>query len=383
MHKGDFSVKRGYNFDSLMDLVKGLSAKEQLALADHIMDILAESRSDRKGMCQDLITEINPERPDCPRCAAKASLGYIVKCGRKNGTQRYYCKSCGRHFFPSTNTAFARSRKDADTWRKFIQLTIAGKSLNMCAEECKLAYQTAFTWRHKILNVFAVNQNSTQMKGTVEVDEMLIPISYKGNHVHGAFGKRERKPGTSNALPRKSYQCGSDNKSKSSKDKACVFCMVENGNKAFFAAVPGVGFMTEPMLDVTVAKHINKETAMMVADDYKITKNYFRKNGYNHTTLLSNISDNPNGHKPEIRGEFHLQHVNAMHHHIRNFLRPYCGVSTKYLSNYISLFIWLKTVGLTKQRKTVDQISIARAATPDCYVSRKLIESRPAVPLCA
>ena len=221
------------------------------------------------------------------------------------------------------------------------------------------------------------------MAGIVEVDEMLIPISYKGNHVRGSFVQRELKHGKDNGLPRKSFKRGSDNKSRSSRDKACVFCMVENGNKSFYAAVPGVGFMTDSMLDVTVAKHVNKDTAMLVADDYKITKNYFEQNGYTHTILMSNTSDNPKGHKPEIRGELHMQHVNALHHHIRNFLRPYCGVSTKYLSNYISLYIWLKTVGLTKQRKTTDQISVARAAAPDCYISRKLIESRPAVPLCA
>lgn len=376
-------MKAEKNLDSLLELVKGLSAKEQAALADRIMNMLSEPVSSEKSKCRDLITETNPERPNCPHCAAEASLGYIVKRGFKNGTQRYYCKSCGKFFVPTTNTAFAGSRKDADTWRKFIQLTITGKSLAACAEECDIAYQTAFTWRHKILNAFAVNQEKTQMNGNVEVDEMLIPVSYKGNHISGTFGKRNRKPGEDNGLPRKSYRRGTDNKSRSSKDKVCVFCMVENGNKSFFAAVPGVGFMTDPMLDITVAKHINKDNAMLIADDYKVTKNYFEKNGYKHTILMSNTSDNPKEHKPEIKDGLHMQHVNAMHRHIRNFLRPYCGVSSKYLSNYISLFVWLKSVALTKQKKSADKVSLARAAAPDCYVSRKQLHNRPAVPMCA
>lgn len=96
--------------------------------------------------------------------------------------------------------------------------------------------------------------------------------------------------------------------------------------------------------------------------------------------LLSNVSNNPNGHKPEVKKGLHLQHVNSMHHHIRNFLKPYYGVSSKYLSNYISLFIWLKSIRSMRQRIKKDKLSVARAATPDCYVSRKQLEARPAVP---
>lgn len=376
-------MQKNVDLGSLLDMVKALSEQQRNSLADRIMEMMSEPSVIKKGIGKEIIEASNPGKPDCPHCAAKASLGHIVKRGIRNGNQRYYCKTCGRHFFSTTNTAFAHTRKDADTWRHFISMTISGKSLHECAEECNIAYQTAFTWRHKVLNAFAVNQESTKMTGNVEVDEMLIPISYKGNHIQGRFGKRERRPGEDNGLPRKSYHRGTDNKSRSSKDKACVFCMVENGNKNFFAAVPGVGFMTDAMLDATVAKHINKEKAMMLVDDYKVTKNYFEANGYKHMILLSNTSDNPKEHKPEVRDGLHMQHVNAMHRHIRNFLKPYYGVSSKYLSNYIALFVWLKSVGQMKNRKKADKISVARAASPDCYATYKQLSSRPAVPQCA
>lgn len=377
-------MKNEKDLESLLALVKNLSEKDKSSLADQIMKMLAKPSSKEKvELRHTLAAESTPGKPDCPHCAAKASLGYIIKKGYNKGSQRYYCKSCGKYFVPTTNTTFAYSRKDAETWRKFIQLTISGASLKVCEEECGLAHLTAFTWRHKVLNAFAMNQESIQMSGNVEVDEMFIPISYKGNHVKGAFGKRERHHGESNNLPRKSYCRGTDNKSNSAKNKACVFCMVENGDKNFFAAVPGVGFMTDPMLDVTVAKHVNKDKAMILADDYRVTKNYFEQNGFKHTILLSNTSENRSEHKPEVRNGLHLQHVNAMHHHIRDFLRPYCGVSTKYLSNYISLFVWLKNVAATRQKKTADKVSVARTATPDCYITYKDLSSRPAIPKCA
>ena len=212
---------------------------------------------------------------------------------------------------------------------------------------------------------------------------MLVPLSYKGNHVQGGFGTRKIEAGCFNNMPRTAYKRGTDNISRSAKDKACVFCMVEDGNKAFYAAVPGVGFMSEAMLTATVGKHVDKDSSTMLADEYKITKKYFEDNGYKHIILKSNTSDNPHDHKPEVKDGQHIQHVNAMHQQIRKFLIPYNGVSSKYLENYIALFVWLKSIGLTKQRKSTDKVSVARAATPDCYVSFNQLNGRPAVPMCA
>lgn len=369
--------------NSILSTIKNLSASEKAKLADQILAMLSQPNKAQEIVRFELTDVTLDTRPDCPHCQAKTNNGWILKHGKDKGRQRYYCKACGKHFFSTTNTVFAHTRKNADTWRKFIRLTIAGESLYTCSLECEIAYQTAFTWRHKVLNAFVANQNTLKMNGVVEVDEMLIPISYKGNHLKGSFGTRRKEYGVENDMPRAAYKRGSDNKSMSSKDKACVFCMVEDGNKAFYASVPGVGFMSKPMLDKTVGKHVNKETALMLADKYAITERYFQENGYNHKTLLSNTSENPREHKPEIDGCIHLQHVNSMHSHIRRFLAKYYGVSSKYLENYVALYVWMKSVAKTKKRNHSEKASIARTATSDCYITRKAIESRPAIPECA
>ena len=371
-----------------LKMIRTLSQDEQNVIVAEIIakmggELPQEPQKEDPARCDSIVIEARPHRPDCPHCGAKSDLGYVVKDGKKRGKQCYRCKACGRKFVPTTNTAFAHTKKSADTWRQYIAMMIAGKSIAACAEACDICIQTAFEWRHKILNAFVVNQNGTKMTGNVELDEMLIPISYKGNHVQGGFGTRKKADEAINDMPREAYKRGTDNISRSSKDKSCVFCMVQDGNKGFYAAVPGVGFMTNDMLDATVAKHVDKDKSMLLADNYKITQKYFEQNGYAHTILLSNISDNPKGHKPEIRGDLHLQHVNAMHHHIRTFLKPYYGVSSKYLSHYMAFYVWLKHVRLTKQRKPIEKVSIARAAMPDCYISRNTLRSRPAVPICA
>ena len=141
--------------------------------------------------------------------------------------------------------------------------------------------------------------------------------------------------------------------------------------------------MNDVMLSATVGKHVKKEGTLVLADQYKVTARYLNTNNYNHMLLASNTTNILHEHKPKIQDDKHLQHVNAMHMYIRRVLRTYCGVSTKYLENYLSLFVWLKNVAARKQSKHTQKVSIPRLAANDCYISRKGLEAFPAVPDCA
>ena len=308
-----------YNMKDLMNIVKTLSNYEQQNLIENIVEMMRSSDSSRpcskSASCNELVRNHNGNKPDCPHCHAKSSLGYIVKRGFAKNVQRFYCKDCGKTFVATTNTAFERSRKDADIWRKFIKMTISGSSLADCAHECKIAYQTAFTWRHKILNTFKVNQGSTMLSGKVEIDEMLVPISFKGNHHKGSFHTKGEKYGPcTDAMPRKPFLRGSDNRSLSFKDKACVFCMVEGNSKMYYAAVPGVGFMQPKMLDHTVAKHISRENSLVLADKYRITQNYLHDNQYQYMVLASDTSKHKNKHQVEVV-DSEFDHYSENHAH--------------------------------------------------------------------
>lgn len=369
--------------NEVLDIMRGLSADEKKSLVDQILKMMQEGETpERKAASAE-----DGQRPDCPHCGGASVAGYIIRKGiNKNGKQRFYCKACGRFFLSTTGTAFARTRKSADVWRHFIELTLAGASIALCSEKCDLTIQTAFTWRHKILNVFKVAQNSTRMTGWVEADELMIPLSYKGNHIQGKPSERRVKGyGVDTRMPRPALKRGSDNRVRSSKERACVFCMVENANQAFYATVPGVGFMNKEMLDATVAKRVDKSSALMLVDQYKVTRTYLDENNFQSVVLSSNTSDNPHEHKPEIRGEnrdMHLQHVNAMHTHLRTFLKGYCGVSSKYLSNYVSMYVWLKNNNALGRRNAILDLTRDRAAQGDCYISGREIESLPMVPTC-
>lgn len=130
-----------------------LSREEKKRIVDRIVDMMQTHVGTEKKecVCSDNGRIFTNARPDCPHCGARGAQGYTTKRGFKNDAQRYYCKSCGRYFFATTGTAFERTRKDADTWKKFIELTISGARLKDCMAECGLAAQTAFNWRHKVM----------------------------------------------------------------------------------------------------------------------------------------------------------------------------------------------------------------------------------------
>ena len=151
-------MKKNEKLNKMLEAVSQFSKKEQAALVEQIMELMRETNLAGKDSCHSLVTRASSSMPDCPHCGAKATFKNIIKKGPKpNGAQRFMCKSCGKTFLATTGTAFAYTKKDADTWRKYISLTIQGATLQMCEEECGISHQTAQDWRHKILHVFEVN----------------------------------------------------------------------------------------------------------------------------------------------------------------------------------------------------------------------------------
>lgn len=52
-------------------------------------------------------------------------------------------------------------------------------SIRECAEVCNISTQTAFNWRHKVLDALQNMQSEAHLKGVVEADETFFALSYK------------------------------------------------------------------------------------------------------------------------------------------------------------------------------------------------------------
>ncbi|MDE6996239.1 MAG: hypothetical protein K2P41_17845, partial [Lachnospiraceae bacterium] len=82
------------------------------------------------------------DRPSCPYCGG----GHIIKYGRKDGKQRFFCKDCQKTFMHTTNSHY-----DQPIWTGFIRDTLYSETMNDSAERFGFSHQTAFNMRHKVL----------------------------------------------------------------------------------------------------------------------------------------------------------------------------------------------------------------------------------------
>lgn len=343
----------------ILSAAETLNAEDLRTLSSRILSLLN-------------ITDSNEDsQPKCD-CCRRCESTQIVKYGKdKNGKQRYKCKSCNTIFYEDSFSVVSRTRHDAETWRKFIDLLLMRASLKRCAATCKISVQTAFTWRHKILNALQHDQEGRMLGGIVEADETFFGISYKGNHT-------KSKDFT---MPRKAYKRGSDSREQTG-SRACVMCALER-NGQVYGEVLGKGQPTIAMLSHAFDNRIMPET-IFISDKAIGMKNYFKNNtkAVQLIQMKAHVKPKSMNSPPEVRGAFHIQNINNMHYRLRKALEPYCGVSTKYLNHYLNLFIWIEN------HKNIPNVNLhqelcASLSQKDCYTALQNITSLPAIPFVA
>ena len=99
---------------------------------------------------------------------------HVVKNGkRKDGTQRYICRGCGRSFIPSSFSITSGTRKRLTVWYGYLRCMLDGKTLRETAEECSISVTTAFSWRHKILDGLRELTEKVYFEGLVSPKAIL------------------------------------------------------------------------------------------------------------------------------------------------------------------------------------------------------------------
>lgn len=255
----------------------------------------------------------------CPYCGENDIVGY----GNYNGRSRYKCKSCQRTFNELTGTPMAGSHY-LGKWEKYLQHMIEGRSLRYIARELDIAVMTAFFWRHKILNAFE-RVGCDKLEGIVETDETFFLYSEKGNkHIYGR-------------LPRK--RGGKANKRGVSKEQVAVLASCDR--------------MNHSVVGIACFGRISKDDVERVIGDYIDEDNIFCSDAHRSYTTFTkshNIKHEPvNLSKGErIRDKiYHIQNVNSYHSRLKRWMGRFNGVSTKYLSYYLS---WFRILDKTKEQ---------------------------------
>jgi len=79
--------------------------------------------------------------------------------------------------------------------------------------------------------------------------------------------------------------------------------------------------------------------------------------------------------KSMIDSVYHLQHINSLHSGLKRWLMPFNGVSTKYISNYLA---WFKFLKISKKSKNSDRIKdmLINVATKETCITINTIRNR-------
>jgi len=241
----------------------------------------------------------------CPHCGAFG----IAPWGWSHGLRRYRCADCRRTFNAATRTPMARLRK-REGWMTQAQALIEGVSLAKAAERCGVHPTTAFRWRHRFLTAPALDK-PLALKGIVEADETFILESFKGRR---------------SDLPRPARRRGGG------------------------AKHPGLFFENIPVLvardreGATIDAVLPEDTAACVAAGLKdavTSANQLVCDGGMAIRAFARrrripVHVVPSPGKPDIAApDMHLNNVNAYHSRLKEWLRPFHGVATKNLPNYL------------------------------------------------
>ena len=235
----------------------------------------------------------------CPRCGSPGA----VSMGRSRGLRRCRCKSCGRTFNAATGTPLSGLHRKE-------QRLSRGETVRTSADRCGVAVSTAFRWRRRFLE--AVEMSPDKLKGIVEADETFFLESRKG----------ERDP---DREPRR--RGGKASKRGLSAEQVPVLAAADRGGSAVSAVLPKVSAdalakALEPVVDKDI---------VLVSDSNPSCPPCAAALGMRHERLNLSAGE-------RARAAFHIRTVNSRHSQLKDFLRLFRGISTRYLDSCLRWF---------------------------------------------
>jgi len=261
------------------------------------------------------------DRDGCPHCASRK----LQRWGSSAGLPRYRCVDCRRSFNALTGTSLAGLRKK-DRWADHAQAMISGDTLAKSAQRCGVAPSTAFRWRHRFLAAPALDK-PTRLAGIVEADETFILESFKGKR---------------SDMPRPSRKRGGKAKKRGlSHEQIPVLVARDRNGVTTDAVLPKLdrACVTSALDGVVTADN------QLCCDGGKAITGFARKG-----QIPCCILPSPGG---PMRGapDFHINNVNGYHGRLKEWLRPFHGVATKYLANYLGWRRTLEALGTEAEQR--------------------------------
>ena len=290
------------DIEQIKSAILGLSATDQQALLSSITN----EHKPATRLSELLKQQEGKTVTACPDCK---STDIIAK-GYRNTIRKFKCKSCGRNFCSTTNTALYKIHKK-DKWEAYLQCMEDGLSIRKAAKRVGISIQTSFDWRHKVLERLG-QLHADKLQGIAEADEMFFMHSEKGNrHLDRPARKRAGK------------RTGQD----------LVNVLVGLDRKGHLIAKnTGRGGLKRGAVNKTLSGKFAPGT-ILCTDGSPALAGLAKREKLTHKAII--------GSKNMVlkNKAYHIQTVNAAHSQIRTKMAKFRGVATKYLQNYLNWFV--------------------------------------------
>jgi transposase-like protein len=258
----------------------------------------------------------------CPHCSSTK----IYRRGKQKGVQMYRCNTCAKWYSETTGTPLY-DIKLKSKWQSYLRCMEQGMPIKKIAKELQISIQTSFDWRHKILSSleqFTPNELSSE----VECDELELALNNKGSK---SLERNPRKRGTDFKR----------NQGEGHITTVQVVTVVQRNGEKYLKAVESKRLTKEEIIKALDGKLANNTT--LITDKHPSYKAFAKDNpSIKHKALLAK------DHVDKNDRTIHLQKVNQVHAQLRTFLRPFNGVSSKYLQNYLNWYAYVDKIRNTK-----------------------------------
>jgi transposase-like protein len=251
----------------------------------------------------------------CPHCHTDDIYGHGLYKGRK----RYKCKQCSKTFNDFTGTAISGIKK-VDKFQEYIELTLDSISIRKAAKELQISTNTIFDWRHKILAALST-ANGHSFTGIVECDDKQFNINEKG----------------SRKLDRQAYKRPSDRRTKRgvSNDKLSVMVATDRRGNPLMK-IAKMGRIDADSVEKTMGSFISNDN-VLCSDSHPSIILWANNKELEHHTFVAS--------RQHVKSKcYHVQHVNSLDNRYERWIKPFYGVATKYLSQYLNWFVFLQKI---------------------------------------
>ncbi len=296
----------------IINLISNLNESEKTALQDklslgkndptittHPTPSAKNGRAKEKGIAC----------PHCRSCATKLH-------GKYRNRSRYKCLSCSKTFNDMTNTPLSGSHHPDKMRALAAEMAGGGKPLRKSAEKFGIHVETAFEWRHKIMQGYNVAP-SRKLKEVAEADETFFLFSEKGDK---SVSKRRE--------PRK--RGGKARTAGISEDHVAIILACDR-DQELILGVASRGRISVKDIEEVLGERIDVK-ATFCTDSHSSFKAFAKAYDLKYQPI--NVSKG----QRVVKKVYHIQNANSAHMRLKTWMIRFHGVSTKHLASYARWF---------------------------------------------